>query len=117
MCCRTSPASPQPIPAFCRRASATLDGMPTRTAAKPLPDAHGKPARAGKQPDRATPGQVSYIMQLMYQTGYVLDIESERFGDLGTSFRQRTGHPKDWAASLTRQDASRLITTLQQERS
>ena len=62
---------------------------------------------------KATDKQVSYILALLARNGFRTDFMDRSFSALGAGMRERSGRVADWLAGMDRQDASRLIGTLQ----
>ena len=60
----------------------------------------------------ATAKQVSYALALLDKAGYSTRYMDRRFADLGATMRQRSGSVEGWLSSMTRAEASRLISTL-----
>jgi hypothetical protein len=61
---------------------------------------------------KATPKQVSYLMNLLAQAGYSTRYMDSRFKRLGATMNERSGSVSDWLASRTITQASTLIETL-----
>jgi predicted Zn-dependent protease len=61
---------------------------------------------------KATPKQVSYLINLLAQAGYSTRYMDSRFKRLGATMNERSGSVSDWLASRTITQASTLIETL-----
>ena len=61
---------------------------------------------------KATPKQVSYLMDLLAKAGYSTRYMDASFQRLGATMRERSGSVSDWLASRTIAEASSLIANL-----